>query len=194
MPVRRVRRARLARIACPPHRRHLARALDEITPGQPYGYRARPYEPRDGHRFNPNKLLLDPYAQQLIGRFVERHAFRLPRGSARADLSFDRRDNAGAMPKAVVTAPMPARAAPRRPGIAWEDTVIYEAHVKGLTMLREDVPPQWREDLSRPGGAGAGRPSQTARRERLELLPIHTFIDEPFLPARGCTTTGATTR
>jgi isoamylase len=161
--------------------------LDGIAPGQPYGYRVHgPYEPLDGHRFNPNKLLLDPYAGQLIGRFTwgDTH-FGYRRGSARADLSFDRHDNASATLKAVVTAPTPARAGARRPGIAWEDTVIYEAHVKGLTMLREDVPPQWRGTFR-----GLAAPALIDHLKRLgvtclELLPIHTFIDEPFLRARG---------
>jgi isoamylase len=178
----------LARIALPARTGDIWHGrLDEITPGQPYGYRVHgPYEPRDGDRFNPNKLLLDPYARQLIGRFTwsDTH-FGYHRGSARADLSFDRRDNADAMPKSVVSAPTPARDGARRPGIAWEDTVIYEAHVKGLTMLREDVPPQWRGTYR-----GLAAPALVDHLKRLgvtclELLPIHTFIDEPFLPARG---------
>src|ERR1700720_3700649 len=104
--------------------------LNDVSPGQLYGYRVHgPYSPEQGHRFNPNKLLLDPYARRLAGRLVWSDAhFGFRVGSAREDLSFDRRDNARGMIKAVVV----------------EDTIIYEAHIKGLTQLREDVPPQLR--------------------------------------------------
>src|ERR1700736_4760544 len=78
--------------------------LNDVSPGQLYGYRVHgPYEPEHGHRFNPNKLLLDPYARRLAGRLVWSDAhFAYRTGSAREDLSFDRRDNARGMPKAVV--------------------------------------------------------------------------------------------
>jgi isoamylase len=161
--------------------------LADVGPGHAYGYRVHgPYEPSEGHRFNPNKLLLDPYARQLAGRFIWNDAhFGYRRGTARADLSFDRRDNASFMPKAVVTAPQAVRAAPRRPRIAWEDTIVYEAHVKGLTMLREDVPADWRGTFR-----GLAAPVVVDHLKRLgvtcvELLPIHTFVDESFLPERG---------
>src|SRR5215467_15301007 len=115
--------------------------LDGVRPGQLYGYRVHgPYQPDEGHRFNPNKLLLDPYARELAGQFIPSDLhFAYQLGSARADLSFDRRDNARVMPKAVVTSPFKSKRKGRRPLVAWEDTVIYEAHVKGLTQLREDV-------------------------------------------------------
>src|SRR5262245_65796301 len=78
--------------------------LPEVRPGQRYGYRVHgPYEPEQGHRFNPNKLLIDPYTKQLFGRIVWSDAhFGYRAGSARADLSFDRRDNARGMPKSMV--------------------------------------------------------------------------------------------
>jgi len=78
--------------------------LNDVSPGQLYGYRVHgPYEPEHGHRFNANKLLLDPYARRLAGRLVWSDAhFAYRTGSAREDLSFDRRDNARGMPKAVV--------------------------------------------------------------------------------------------
>jgi isoamylase len=177
-----------ARITLPEHTGDVWHGhLAEIAPGQAYGYRVHgPYEPAEGHRFNPNKLLLDPYARRLVGRFSWNDAhFGYRRGSAINDLSYDRRDNAGAMPKAVVTAPVPGRDATRPPRIAWEDTIIYEAHVKGLTMLREDVPPAWRGTFR-----GLAAPAVIDHLKRLgvtciELLPVHTFIDEPFLHARG---------
>jgi len=161
--------------------------LDEVGPGQLYGYRVHgPYQPDEGHRFNPNKLLLDPYAKELAGQFVPsdlHFAYRLD--SARADLSFDRRDNAHVMPKAVVTPPFKSKRRGRQPLVAWEDTVIYEAHVRGLTRLREDVPKTLRGTF----GALASRPMlkhlQRLGVTALELLPIHAFIDEPFLTERG---------
>src|SRR6266853_2094846 len=121
--------------------------LNDVSPGQLYGYRVHgPYEPEHGHRFNANKLLLDPYAKRLAGRLVWSDAhFAYRTGSAREDLSFDRRDNARGMPKAVVvdeTFNWGRRET--RPNIPWEDTIIYEAHVKGLTQKREDVPPNLR--------------------------------------------------
>ena len=107
--------------------------------------------------------------------------------SAREDLSFDRRDNARAMPKAVVAdASRPHWGERRRPLVAWEDTIIYEAHVKGLTQLREDIPPELRGTFR---GACA-TPAMIDHLKRLgvttlELLPIHTFIDEPLWSSAG---------
>ena len=120
--------------------------LNDIGPGQLYGYRVHGrYEPERGFRFNPHKLLIDPYARDLTGRLVWSDAhFGYRAGSARADLSFDRRDNARGMPKGVVIDQAFTWGEERRPSIPWEDTIIYEAHVKGLTQHRKDVPPAWR--------------------------------------------------
>jgi isoamylase len=161
--------------------------LPDVAPGQLYGYRVHgPYEPDHGHRFNPNKLLLDPYARALAGRFIAsdlHYGFRTD--SSREDLSYDRRDNADVMVKAVVVSPPLAEGATRRPAIAWDDTVIYEAHVKGLTQLRDDVP----EALRGTFGALAAPAMITHYKAlgvtALELLPVHTFVDEPFLTTRG---------
>jgi isoamylase len=156
--------------------------LSDVSPGQLYGYRVYgPYEPEHGHRFNPNKLLLDPYAKRLAGRLVWSDAhFAYRTGSPREDLSFDRRDNARGMPKAVVIDESPAHRE-RRPDIAWEDTIIYEAHVKGLTQKRADVPPNLR------GTYGAlSSPAVLDHLRRLgvtaiELLPIHALVDDRML-------------
>src|ERR1700675_4449870 len=141
--------------------------LNDVSPGQLYGYRVHgPYEPEHGHRFNANKLLLDPYARRLAGRLVWSDAhFAYRTGSAREDLSFDRRDNARGMPKAVVV----------------DDTIIYEAHVKGLTQKREDVPPNLRGTYG-----GLSSPAMIEHLKRLgvttiELLPIHGLIDDRLL-------------
>jgi isoamylase len=161
--------------------------LNDVAPGQLYGYRVHgPYHPERGLRFNSHKLLVDPYAKQLAGRLVWSDAhFGYRAGSARADLSFDRRDNARGMPKSVVVDEAFTWGKERRPAIPWEDTIIYEAHVKGLTQLREDVPPAWRGTYR-----GLTAPSVVAHLKRLgvttlELLPIHAFMDDRHLVERG---------
>ncbi len=107
-----------------------------VAPGQLYGYRAHgPYQPEQGHRYNANKLLLDPYARKLAGalRWSDAlYGYRLT--SPRADLSFDRRDSAFAMPKAVVTVDRFDWGDDRPPRTSWTDTIIYETHLRGLTM------------------------------------------------------------
>jgi isoamylase len=155
--------------------------LNDVSPGQLYGYRVYgAYEPEHGHRFNPNKLLLDPYARRLAGRLVWSDAhfgFRI--GSSREDLSFDRRDNARGMLKAVVideTFNWGRRE--MRPSIPWEDTVIYEAHVRGLTAKRADVPANLRGTYG-----GLASPAMIKHLKRLgvttiELLPIHGLVDD----------------
>ncbi|HLJ01109.1 MAG TPA: glycogen debranching protein GlgX [Bradyrhizobium sp.] len=158
--------------------------LNDVAPGQLYGYRVHgPYAPEHGHRFNPNKLLLDPYAKRMAGRLVwsDTH-FGYRTGSAREDISFDRRDNARNMPKALVvdeTFNWGRREV--RPSIPWEDTVIYETHVKGLTQKRGDVPPHLRGTY---GGLAAPAMIEHLRRlgvTTIELLPIHGFLDERML-------------
>ncbi len=155
--------------------------LNDISPGQLYGYRVYgPYAPEHGHRFNSHKLLLDPYAKRLAGRLVWSDAhFAYRTGSSREDLSFDRRDNARGMPKAVVvdeTFNWGRRE--NRPYVPWEDTIIYEAHAKGLTQARHDVAPGMRGTFR-----GLCSPAMIDHFKRLgittlELLPIHGFIDD----------------
>ena len=160
--------------------------LNDVTPGQLYGYRVHgPYDPERGFRFNSHKLLIDPYAKQLAGRLVWSDAhFGYRAGGARGDLSFDRRDNARGMPKAVVVDTAFTWGEERRPAIPWEDTIFYEAHVKGLTQQREDVPPQWRGTYR-----GLTAPAVIDHLKRLgvtaiELLPIHAFVDDRRLIER----------
>ena len=161
--------------------------VNDVSPGQLYGYRVQgPYEPERGHRFNANKLLLDPYAKRLAGRLVWSDAhFGYRAGSPREDLSFDRRDNARGMLKAVVVDDsFNGRRREIRRSIPWEDTIIYEAHVKGLTQKRADVPPHLRGTYG-----GLSSPAMIAHLKRLgvtaiELLPIHGLIDDRVLIER----------
>jgi isoamylase len=181
-------RRELERIALPEHTDDVWHGyLPDVSPGQLYGYRVHgPYEPNHGHRFNPNKLLLDPYAKRIVGRIVWSDAhFGYRAGSPRADLSFDRRDNARGMPKSVVIDEAFTKARERRPAVRLEDTIIYEAHTKGLTQLRDDVPPAWRGFFR-----GLATPSVIAHLQDLgvttiELLPIHAFADDRHLVERG---------
>ena len=163
--------------------------LPNARPGLLYGFRAHGrYAPEEGHRFNPNKLLLDPYARKVSGqiRWTDAlHGYRV--GSARQDLSFDRRDSAAAMPKAVVTAGTFDWGDDRRPNVPWSETVIYEAHVKGLTQLMEAVRPRERGTY-----AALGHPHVIAYLQRLgitaiELLPIQGFVQDRFLQQKSLT-------
>ena len=116
--------------------------LSEVLPGQLYGYRVQgPYEPTNGHRFNPNKLLLDPYAKS-IGRDVTwaDEVFGYQLGDAESDLSFDNRDSAPYAPLARVIDPSFTWGNDRPPRIPWHKTIVYELHVKGFTRLHPALP------------------------------------------------------
>ena len=157
--------------------------LPDARPGLVYGYRVHgPYDPDKGHRFNPRKLLLDPYARELVGRFqwVDGH-FGYRYGSRRADLSIDRRDNAEAMPKCRVVDPAFTWGDDRRPRTAWSDTIIYETHVRGLTRLHPAVP-----ERDRGTFAGMAHPAVIGHLVDLgitavQLMPIHAWVDERYL-------------
>jgi glycogen operon protein len=152
-----------------------------------YGYRVHgPYEPTKGHRFNPHKLLLDPYAKRLTGEL--RHsdaAYGYRMNSPRADLSFDRRDSAAGMLKAVVQEDGFNWGDDRPPRTPWSDTVIYEAHLRGLSMLRDDL-----RLPDRGTFAALSDPALIDHLRRLgvtalELLPIHAFVQDRHLLQKG---------
>jgi isoamylase len=155
--------------------------LQGAKAGLVYGYRVYgPYTPEQGHRFNHHKLLLDPYAKALKGNFSwsERH-FAYNVHDPKKDLSFDARDNADVMLKAVVM-DVSASLVPRNP-IAWKNTVIYEGHVKGLTALNPEVP-----EALRGSFLGISHPAMIAHYRAIgittiELLPVQQFISEQFL-------------
>ena len=161
--------------------------LHGIRPGQLYGYRVHgPYEPDHGHRFNPNKLLIDPYARLLFGRIHWNDAlFAYRLGAQRADLTLDRRDSALMIPKSVVDDSRyewGEDKAPRRP---WWDTFVYEAHVKGLTQLHEGVPLSMRGSFAALGHPAVVEHLQKLGVTAVELLPIHAFADDRFLIEKG---------
>jgi glycogen debranching enzyme GlgX len=158
-----------------------------LEPGQLYGYRVHgPYEPRAGHRFNPHKLLLDPYARLHKGQLRWDDAlFGYQIGAKRAaDLAVDERDSAPYMPKCVVVG-ISAGLKRARPNVPWHRTVIYEAHVKGLTALHPEVPEPLRGTF-----AGIANPAMIEHLVKLgvtaiELLPVHAFIDDRHLVEQG---------
>ena len=161
--------------------------LPEARPGLRYGYRVHgPYAPEQGHRFNPNKLLLDPYAKSIRGelKWSNQHfGYRI--GSPRADLSIDRRNNAAQMLRCEVIDPAFSWGDDRPPRTPWGETVIYELHVKGFTRTHPDIPENLR-------GTYAGLASQPAidhlRRlgvTAVELMPIHAFVDDRHLVEKG---------
>ncbi len=161
--------------------------LPGVHAGTLYGYRAYgPYQPEQGHRFNPNKLLLDPYAKRLHGqvRWTDTlYGYRIH--SPRADLSFDHRDSAPSMPKAVVTDATYNWHDDRHPCVPWEKTVIYEAHVRGLTLRAQRVPAGERGSF-----AGLANPWTVDYLARLgitavELLPVHAILQDRRLLANG---------
>ncbi|RJF95325.1 glycogen debranching protein GlgX [Noviherbaspirillum saxi] len=161
--------------------------LPEAGPGLLYGLRAHgPYDPHRGHRFNPNKLLIDPYAKLLSGplRWADAlFGYRL--GSPRVDLSFDRRDSAPALPKAVVVEEAFNWGDDRRPCVPWSKTVIYEAHVRGISIMRDDL----RADL-RGTFAALANPRFIDHLLKLgvttvELMPVNAFMQDHFLLGRG---------
>jgi isoamylase len=163
--------------------------LPDTGPGTVYGFRAHgPYHPAEGHRFNPYKLLLDPYARSFAGTLLWSDAvYGYRTHSPRGDASYDRRDSAAFALKAVVTHDNFAWGDDRAPDLPWNETVIYEAHVKGLTYLHPEIPPEQRGKY-----AALAHPAIITHLRRLgitaiELMPIHAFINDRPLIRRGLT-------
>lgn len=163
--------------------------VDGMKSGQRYGFRAHgPYAPEDGHRFNPHKLLLDPYARAWDGKLRWSDALMGYRiGSSRGDLSYDTRDSAFAVPKSVVVDERALPALPHGPNRSLADSVIYEAHVKGLTARHPGI-----AAASRGVYAGLAHPAMVEHLVKLgvtavELLPVQGFFDDRFLVAKGLT-------
>ncbi|MGA9475709.1 MAG: glycogen debranching protein GlgX [Terriglobales bacterium] len=161
--------------------------LPEARPGLRYGYRVHgPYDPAKGLRFNRNKLLLDPYAKQIQNgiRWHDAHfGYRI--GHRNEDLSFDRRDSAPGMLKAVVVDPAFTWGSDRPPKTPWHRTIIYEAHVKGLTFQHPDVPAHLRGTYAALATAPVIDYLTRLGVSAVELLPVHAFVDDRQLTERG---------
>ena len=161
--------------------------LPEVLPGQLYGYRVHgPYEPGKGHRFNPHKVLLDPYAKS-VGRVVQwsDDLFGYQIGDKNGDLSFDGRDSAPSAPLGEVVDTSFTWGEDTPPHIPWHQTLIYELHVKGFTKNLPGVPEPLR-------GTYLGLASEEAIQHLLnlgvtavELLPIHHFVQDRILLEKG---------
>jgi isoamylase len=163
--------------------------LPDVAPGLRYGYRVHgPYDPAAGHRFNPAKLVLDPYAKAIDGTIRwDDSLFGYQVGHVEADLSKDERDSAAAIPKSVVVDPAFDWEGDRAPRIPWHETIIYEVHVKGFTARHPAVPEPLRGSY-----AGLTCPAALDHLRALgvtavELLPIHQFVADRHLIDRGLT-------
>jgi glycogen operon protein len=161
--------------------------LEGLGPRSVYGYRVHgPFAPHDGHRFNPNKLLLDPYARELIGRLRwDPACFGYTLGHPDADLSFDERDSAPFVPKCMVVDPDFDWKQRRKPLVSWDRTILYELHVRGYTLRHPKVPAAQRGTI-----AGLASPAILDELKSLgvtavELMPVHAFLDEQTLLDKG---------
>jgi isoamylase len=157
--------------------------LPDVRPGQLYGYRVDgPYDPAHGHRFNANKVVLDPYAKG-IGREIRwcDEMFGYKVGDPEADLSKDDRDNAHAAPLAVVIDPAFTWGDDRPPQRPWHETVIYEVHVKGFTKLHPGVPPELRGTYAGFTSPAALDHLQSLGVTAIELLPVYHRCDDRHL-------------
>lgn len=160
-----------------------------LRPGQLYGYRVHgPYEPQNGHRFNPNKLLIDPYAKAITGTIHWHDSlFGYKVGDPEEDLSFSEDDSAPFIPKCVVIDGRFNWGNDRAPKIPYHLSTIYEMHVKGFTQMNPGIPPEIRGTYS-----GIAHPASIEYLKKLgvtavELMPVHYFLNEHFLEEKGLT-------
>jgi len=161
--------------------------LPDIAPGQLYGYRVHGlYEPQHGHRFNPNKILLDPYAK-MVGRLTrwDDSLFGYTVGSPDEDLSFDERDSAAYAPLGAVIDPAFTWGDDRRPNTPMHETLIYEMHVRGLTKLHPKIPENVRGTYAGLASAPVIRYLKNLGITAVELLPVHHFLQDRHLVERG---------
>ncbi|MGH6673690.1 MAG: glycogen debranching protein GlgX [Xanthobacteraceae bacterium] len=156
--------------------------LPDARPGTIYGYRVHgPYDPVHGHRFNSNKLLLDPYAKAVVGRLEWDAALFGYKMESGDDLSFDDRDSAPFMPRCRVIDPAFTWGDERSPRIGWDRAVIYELHVRGYTKLHHGVPEELRGTFR-----GLTEPDVLSHLRSIgittvELMPVHAFVNDSYL-------------
>ncbi|MGZ8154533.1 MAG: glycogen debranching protein GlgX [Burkholderiales bacterium] len=163
--------------------------LPDARPGTVYGYRVHgAYEPEQGHRFNPNKLVLDPYAKALVGELQwsdELFGYRM--GDENLDLSFDERDSAPFMPKCRVVDPAFTWGRERRPQVPWDRTIVYEAHVRGFTMRHPAVPAELRGKFAGLAVREVVNYVRSLGVTSIELLPVQAAIVDRHLIDKGLT-------
>lgn len=160
--------------------------LPGLKPGALYGYRVHgPFEPENGHRFNPHKLLVDPYARELVGNIEwsqAQFAYRLD--DKQKDISFDKTNSASRMLKCRV-ADMNGEALAQKPSVPWSQTIFYEAHVRGMTMLHPAIPENLRGTFDGLGQQAIVDYVKSLGITSIELLPIHYFPDDGHLLDKG---------
>jgi isoamylase len=182
-------RDEIARITLPDYTDQIFHGyVADLQPGQVYGYRVHgPYAPKDGHRFNANKLLLDPYARGHTGEMKwDPACYGYTIGHKDEDLSFDERDSAPFVPKCVLVDPnFDWQGEPRRAFTAWEKTLVYETHVKGFTERHPEVPDNLRGTYAGLGCEPVINYIKALGMTSVELLPIHTFLDDAYLLEKG---------
>jgi glycogen operon protein len=162
--------------------------VPDLQPGQVYGYRVHgPYAPEEGHRFNPNKLLLDPYARGHTGEIQWNDScYGYTIGSEDGDLSFDERDSAPFVPKCVVVDPnFDWQGEPRRAFVPWDRTLVFETHVKGFTKRHPGIEEKLRGTYAALGSKQVVDYIKSLGMSSVELLPIHTFLDDSYLLEKG---------
>ena len=157
--------------------------VHDLAPGTVYGYRVHgPYEPENGHRFNPNKLLLDPYAKAHVGQLKwAPEVFGYTLGHPDQDLSFDERDSAAFVPKCRVVDQSFQWHHPTRVRVPFDRTVVYETHVRGFTMRHPQVPENVRGTFAGLGEQSVIDYVKALGVTSVELLPVHTFVNDDYL-------------
>ena len=163
--------------------------ISNIGPGTFYGYRVHgPYEPENGHRFNPHKLLLDPYARAHAGQLTWDPAVFGYNMESGDDTTFDERDSAPFMPKCVIVDPdFDWKGEAGRQNVPWDQTVIYETHVKGFTKQHDGVPENLRGTYKGFGSKSVVDYMKALGVTSVELLPVHTFVNDSNLLEKGLT-------
>jgi len=158
-----------------------------LKPGQLYGYRVYgPYDPPNGLRFNPNKLLIDPYAKAISGTIKWNDTlFGYEMGHPEGDLSFSETDSAPYIPKAVVIDPTFNWEDDKRPEIPYHQTIIYETHVKGFTQTHPDIPENIRGSYAAIGHPVTIKYLQSLGITAIELMPVHHFVNDRILQDKG---------
>ncbi|MCJ8165068.1 glycogen debranching protein GlgX [Pontibacter sp. E15-1] len=161
--------------------------LPDVHAGQLYGYRVHgPYEPQNGHRFNPNKLLIDPYAKAIAGTINWHDSlFGYDVKSPDADLSFSTLDSAPYVPKSVVVDPKFDWEEDKPPKVPYYKSIIYETHVKGFTQMNPDIPEEIRGSYAALAHPVTIKYLQELGITAIELMPVHHFVTDRYLEEKG---------